>query len=320
MYGETDLLTGEWTQGVFSALWEKYNNRSNAYITWIVCDGPVDTIWVESMNTVLDDNKMLTLASGDRIAMTDNTKLMFENEHLVNASPATVSRAGIVFVSDVDLGWLPIVDAWALSSLAPDRAEIMQRLFRVHVGEETPAEPGVLFPFLHRHTAPAITVSRMAMMTGCCHLLGSLIAEADPELAQGSTHHDALEGQLERLLLYCLTWSVGGVLEAADRLKWDANLRRRLPEEALPPTMSHDGDQLTLYDFYVDLETFEWRRWRAPKWTYPGPSPNGNLVSMMHRARAGGGGALRYVAVCALCSFTLFFSLSTSFSRTFQTF
>ena len=53
---------------------------------------------------MLDDNKLLTLASGDRISMTDNVKIMFETESLANASPATVSRAGIIYVSETDLG------------------------------------------------------------------------------------------------------------------------------------------------------------------------------------------------------------------------
>jgi dynein heavy chain len=129
MYGVMNTVTGEWVPGVFSQIWKKCNDRKNKFVSWIVCDGPVDAIWIENLNTVLDDNKILTLANAERIPMTDNTKMVFEVENLNNASPATVSRCGIIYVSMTDLGWRPLVDTWCR-----DRAEVKQQ---AHPDEST---------------------------------------------------------------------------------------------------------------------------------------------------------------------------------------
>lgn len=117
MYGVMNNVTGEWISGVFSEIWKRSNSKSNKHISWIICDGPVDAIWIENLNTVLDDNKILTLANNERIPMTDNTKMVFEVENLNNASPATVSRCGIIFVSPTDLFWRPLVKTWCLDRI-----------------------------------------------------------------------------------------------------------------------------------------------------------------------------------------------------------
>lgn len=63
---------------------------------WIMLDGPIDPKWFESMNSILDDNQILTLANGDRIRMGSNMKLLFETSDLSNVTASTVTRLGVI--------------------------------------------------------------------------------------------------------------------------------------------------------------------------------------------------------------------------------
>jgi dynein heavy chain len=114
LYGETDLNTQEWTDGVLAiAVRNAAKANGDGRRQWVVLDGPVDAIWIENMNTVLDDNKKLCLNSGEIIKLSPVTTMLFEVRDLDYASPATVSRVGVVFIEpDNDLGWKPIVIAW----------------------------------------------------------------------------------------------------------------------------------------------------------------------------------------------------------------
>jgi len=73
----------------------------------MVLDGDIDPEWIEAMNTVMDDNKVLTLASNERIAMTSSMRMILEIEDMRNATPATASRGGCLCINEVDIGWLP---------------------------------------------------------------------------------------------------------------------------------------------------------------------------------------------------------------------
>lgn len=260
MYGESDPLSGEWTTGVFAAIWAKYNNRNNAFNTWIIADGPVDTIWIEDLNTVLDDNKILTLANGDRIPMTDNVKIMFEVETLVNASPATVSRAGIIYVSDTDLDWGPVLEAWVRKRSDANYQTLLRSLIDKWIGTSAPTDPGPCFTFLQRNTSEVLKEGRVGRISSFTQLLQGL-TEGPVCSFNGSNSK-----VIERIFIYCLCWSVGALLEAEDRAKFDAWLRARDDTKAMPRV--EEGE--TIYEYFVNSSTGEWEKWRPPQWTTPG--------------------------------------------------
>jgi len=92
---------------------KNFNNYSDKDVNkYLILDGDIDPEWIEAMNTVMDDNKVLTLESNERIAMTGAMRMILEIEDMRNATPATASRGGCLCINEADIGWLPYLNQW----------------------------------------------------------------------------------------------------------------------------------------------------------------------------------------------------------------
>ncbi|XP_075239024.1 cytoplasmic dynein 1 heavy chain 1-like isoform X4 [Convolutriloba macropyga] len=103
LYGSMDPNTREWTDGIFTATLRKVIDNVRGERNkrqWIIFDGDVDPEWVENLNSTLDDNKLLTLPNGERLAVPPNVRIMFEVQDLKHATLATVSRCGMIWFSE----------------------------------------------------------------------------------------------------------------------------------------------------------------------------------------------------------------------------
>ena len=104
--------TREFNDGVLTASARSVVKEPSDTICWIICDGDIDPEWIESLNSVLDDNHLLTLPNGERISFGNNVNFIFETNDMKYASPATVTRLGMIFLSEEDVDVGRVTQTW----------------------------------------------------------------------------------------------------------------------------------------------------------------------------------------------------------------
>jgi hypothetical protein len=276
LYGSFNENTGEWADGLVAILVREAVQDQTPMKKWVNFDGPVDAIWIENMNTVLDDNKMLCLANGERIKLAPTMTMMFEVGDLAVASPATVSRCGMVYMEYVHLGWQSLIHTWKENFINELPA------FAVNIHKWVLMLCETCLPFIRESCteAPGIPSYDVTLVHSFLKLINTYIClrngipRTSDEAKSNKT--DAQQDKLVRMfVLYSLFWSLGGNLHDNSRTKFQNFVKPKL-KTFCPDFPEHDD----LYQLAVDCDACQFVRVQeiVPDFTYDPDVPFFNLV------------------------------------------
>ncbi|XP_071943674.1 dynein axonemal heavy chain 1-like isoform X2 [Antedon mediterranea] len=246
LYGEFDMLTHEWTDGILSSLIRMGSAKQDEDSRWYLFDGPVDAVWIENMNTVLDDNKKLCLSSGEIIKLTEFQRMIFEVADLAVASPATVSRCGMVYIEPSILGLSPFTECWLKKlpdAIYPYKDQLSD-LFTKFLQES--------IDFVRTNCKEIVgnidsnlTLSLTRLMD--CFFKPFVPKEGDRPLPADSLMR--IEELIEPWFIFALVWSVGGTVDGDGRKKFSDYLREKMKKENIK--LLFPADRL-VYDYKLD--------------------------------------------------------------------
>ncbi|XP_034877289.1 dynein heavy chain 11, axonemal [Mirounga leonina] len=251
LFGFIHHATREWKDGLFSSILREQANLKHDGPKWIILDGDIDPMWIESLNTVMDDNKVLTLASNERIALTPSMRLLFEIHHLRTATPATVSRAGILYVNPQDLGWNPYVASWIDRRRHQSEKANLTILFDKYV-------PACLDKL--RTSFKTITsILENSLVQTLCTLLECL-------LTPDNVPSDSPKEVYEVYFVFACIWAFGGTLLQDQLSGSQAEFSRWWHKEMKAVKFPSQG---TIFDYYLDHKTKKFLPWadKVPKFT-----------------------------------------------------
>ncbi|KOB77825.1 Dynein heavy chain [Operophtera brumata] len=223
LYGVLDPNTREWTDGLFTHILRKIIDNVRGEINkrqWIIFDGDVDPEWVENLNSVLDDNKLLTLPNGERLSLPPNVRVMFEVQDLKYATLATVSRCGMVWFSQDVLTTEMIFENYLMRLRNIPLEDGEEDSFSIVMA--APTAGGLVVKCLERAVSldhimdftrhRALSSLHSMLNRGVRNILGYNRQHPDFPVT-----NDQLEAYVPKWLVYSLLWSFAGDAKLKDR-------------------------------------------------------------------------------------------------------
>lgn len=215
------------------------------FVGRIILDGDLDANWIESMNSVMDDNKMLTLASNERIPLKPYMRLIFEIRDLRFATPATVSRAGILYIStDEGTQWRSLIESWLLKLQVNEVAKGKLRdCFSTYV-EAT-------LKWMSKTVAPIVSLQDMNFVQTLLYMLDGTLNEH----IFNSANNDAVE----KAFVFGFIWAMGSALTLTD----DGTDNRKLFSDWWRSEWRNVKmpSQFTVFDYWYDPNSNTFEQW-----------------------------------------------------------
>ncbi|KAF9140779.1 hypothetical protein BGX30_005985 [Mortierella sp. GBA39] len=286
LYGVLDPTTREWTDGLFTNILRKIVDDvrgESAKRHWIIFDGDVDPEWVENLNSVLDDNKLLTLPNGERLSLPPNVRIMFEVDTLKYATLATVSRCGMVWYSSEVIDRTMIFSNYfeTLRNVPLDEADEEVTVRRVETEENRAASPilltqqacaDALVPhfaedgLIPRSLEYAATLDHIMDFTimRVLSTLFSLLNKSVRNVIQYNNQHsdfpmgpEQIEGYISKRLVFSAIWSFAGDCKLEIRTRLSDFVRGVTTIDL--PEIAH----MSIIDFDVNINSGGWVPWQA---------------------------------------------------------
>jgi dynein heavy chain len=262
LYGYTNMTTKEWKNGLLSHYMQYYSEEmTDGMPKWIVLDGDLDANWIESMNSVMDDNKLLTLANNGRIVLKNYMRMLFEIRDLKFATPATVSRAGILYISD-DSGYQRscYISSWLknFGDKYKINTESLAKLFDKYTEK--------VVSFLFKNCKFVVPISFFSMTTVLCKMLESVIRHYHANIVQTRDEKTGIEtfepNKLEYLFNMCAVWAFGGALTEKDKKDYRKDFSSFWRSEFKHIKFPSKG---TVFDYFVAFEEnkFSFEEWKT---------------------------------------------------------
>ena len=279
LYGAFNPVTSEWADGVLSKAIRECSFSEQTELKWIIVDGPVDSLWIESMNSLLDDNKVLCLPNNERIQLGPHVKMVFEVDDLSQASPATVSRCGMVYFDPSTLPWTALVHSWSKKYIETE--EIMTN----HVVGLMKAYFPSLIKFMKVDAQCALPINPNFCVSATMKILDSYMdILRKPEEKVSETSDEVIkvdpldqprffslfsqrtgdipflgEGQItmgfERIFMFAAIWGFGGVLTDESRKTFDPFFRELMKKNESNTPLPIRG---SVFELFPDLSRNEW--------------------------------------------------------------